>query len=161
MKKSLTRRIAQQDLVTVFKFPAAHLVGMLQSASSCWLGLFPQGLRCSLVMGLQPAQSSLTPRLMKESALPTLFSQQKRSGLGRWAQWLGLLGVSVSALAENPHRPFTRLPYLQGSSPTQIHVLWRTEGPIQPVVRWGTQPDRLDQTVPLAAIVTRASLGTN
>ena len=121
MMKKITRRIAQLDFATVLKFPAARLVGMLQSASSCWLGLLPQGLRCSLVMGLQPARSSLMPRLMKESALQTLFSQQKLSGLGQWAQWLGLLGVSVSALAENPHRPFTRLPYLQGSL-SLIHI---------------------------------------
>ena len=83
------------------------------------------------------------------------------SGSDRWVRLVCLLSVSVSAWAANPQRPFTRLPYLQGSSPTQIQVLWRTEGPIQPVVRWGTRPDRLDQTVPTAAIVTRASLGTN
>jgi hypothetical protein len=65
------------------------------------------------------------------------------------------------AMAANPKPPLARLPYVQGGSPTQIQVLWRTEGPTQPVVRWGTQPDRLDRTVPAEAIVIRASLGTN
>ena len=65
------------------------------------------------------------------------------------------------AWAGNPEPPLARLPYVQGSSPTQIQILWRTEGPIQPVVRWGTRPDRLYRTVPMESIVIRASLGTN
>ena len=161
MKKNFTLPTAQQDRATVLKFQAAHFARALQLDWSYWLRRLPQGLRGSLDAILSTVRSSLTIHPARGVTLQSLSSQQKRYGLGQWIQWLGLLGVSVSALAENPHRPFTRLPYLQGSSPTQIHVLWRTEGPIQPVVRWGTQPDRLDQTVPLAAIVTRASLGTN
>ena len=161
MKKNLTCRIAQQGLAIVAIVPSAHLARAAVWNRWFWMRLLPQGLRSSLVTAFQPTRSSLLPRFVKEFTAPSLFSQLTRSGLGRWARWLWLLGISVPALAQNPHRPFTRLPYLQGSSPTQIHVLWRTEGPIQPVVRWGTRPDRLDQTVPLAAIVTRASLGTN
>ena len=71
--------------------------------------------------------------------------------------WFSCTGV----LAANPKPPLSRSPYIQAASPTQIHVLWRTEGPIQPVVRWGSRPDQLDRTVPLELIVTRASLGTN
>ena len=68
---------------------------------------------------------------------------------------------STAVLAANPKPPLSRSPYIQAASPTQIHVLWRTEGPIQPVVRWGSRPDQLDRTVPLESIVTRANFGTN
>ena len=69
------------------------------------------------------------------------------------------LGAGVVRGA-NPQPPFARLPYVQASSPDRIHVLWRTDGPIRPVVRWGSRPDRLDRVVSPEAIVVRASLGT-
>ncbi len=51
----------------------------IQLDRSCWLRLLPQELRCSLVTGLQSARASLSPRLAKESATPSLSSQ-----LNRW-----------------------------------------------------------------------------
>jgi acid phosphatase type 7 len=66
-----------------------------------------------------------------------------------------------AAHAVNPRPPFARMPYLQFATPTSIHVVWRTEGPIQPVVRWGLSPQELDACAPVANIVVRASLGAN
>ena len=40
------------------------------------------------------------------------------------------------------------------------HVVWRTAGPIAPMVRFGTELNALTATVPPEAIVRRASLGT-
>jgi len=42
-----------------------------------------------------------------------------------------------------------------------MHVAWRTEGPIQPIVRFGTNPNQLDSVLGINSIVTRAALGTN
>lgn len=61
--------------------------------------------------------------------------------------------------AANPEPPMARLPYVQASGPDRVHVLWRTEGPIRPVLRWGTRPDRLDRVVGKDDLVVRASLG--
>lgn len=41
-----------------------------------------------------------------------------------------------------------------------MHVVWRTEGPIDPVVRYGKDVKALDQEERGASIVTRASLGS-
>jgi hypothetical protein len=57
------------------------LAGTIQLDRSCWLRLLPQELRCSLVTGLPSARASLSPRLAKESATPSLSSQLNRSGL--------------------------------------------------------------------------------
>lgn len=42
-----------------------------------------------------------------------------------------------------------------------MHVAWRTEGPIDPVVRYGRDPGQLTERVRSSGITTRASLGTN
>ncbi len=65
------------------------------------------------------------------------------------------------ALATNPPKPLTRSPYLQSASPTMMHVAWRTEGPTDPVVRFGTNPDNLNLSSAMNAIVVRVALGTN
>ena len=52
----------------------------IQLDRSCWLRLLPQELRCSLVTGLPSARASLSPRLAKEFATPSLSSQLNRSG---------------------------------------------------------------------------------
>ena len=83
---------------------------------------------------------------------------------GLFSRCLALLIVAamvggVDARGANPEPPMARLPYVQASGPDRIHVLWRTEGPIRPVVRWGSRPDRLDHAVPPESIVVRASLG--
>ena len=49
---------------------------------SCWLRFLPQEHRCSLVTGLESARASLSPRLAKASATPSLSSQLNRSGSG-------------------------------------------------------------------------------
>jgi len=66
---------------------------------------------------------------------------------------------AARAPAVNPRAPFARMPYLQFATPNAIHVVWRTEGPIQPVVRWGLSAEALDSSSSAAGIVTRASLG--
>ncbi len=63
--------------------------------------------------------------------------------------------------ATNPTPPFARTPYLQFASPTLMHIAWRTEGPVDPVVRFGTDPSQLGLTASRTSIVVRASLGTN
>jgi hypothetical protein len=70
-----------------------------------------------------------------------------------------LLALSLGAAAKNPPKPFSRAPYLQFGSPTMMHVVWRTEGPIAPVVRYGKDLKKLDKEVAATAIVTRVSLG--
>src|SRR5689334_17505979 len=55
---------------------------------------------------------------------------------------------------------FTRSPYVQFATPTLTHVVWRTAGPIVPMVRFGTELNALTATVPAESIVRRASLGT-
>ena len=77
----------------------------------------------------------------------------------------GLLGLSwplcVDALAGASEKPaFARAPYLQFATATSIHVVWRTPGPITPVVRFGEKLE-LTAEVPRTDIVVRASLGTN
>ncbi|QDV22486.1 purple acid phosphatase family protein [Aureliella helgolandensis] len=49
----------------------------------------------------------------------------------------------------------SRGPYLQLSTPTSISILWRTSSATKPVVRFGTQPDQLDQEVAASAILVR------
>ena len=56
---------------------------------------------------------------------------------------------------------FARAPYLQLATPSSMVVVWRTEGAIDPVVRFGLSPETLDQRVMGDAIVTRISLTTN
>ena len=65
------------------------------------------------------------------------------------------------AAAVNPTPPLSRSPYLQFAGPTMMHVAWRTEGPIDPVVRCGTNRSQLNLSTPPESIVRRAALGTN
>jgi hypothetical protein len=55
---------------------------------------------------------------------------------------------------------FLRAPYLQAATPNTIYVVWRTETPIVPIVRFGTSVENLDRVVPLEAI-TIATGNTN
>ena len=72
-----------------------------------------------------------------------------------------LILFTSSVLAVNPPKPFDRAPYLQLASPTLMHVAWRTAGPIDPIVRYGTELGRLNLKASDSATVVRASLGTN
>ena len=79
------------------------------------------------------------------------------------------LTASVATLAlshgpawgANPPKPLSRSPYVQFGGPNLMHVAWRTEGPIHPVVRFGTSPSQLQNQAGTNAIVIRAALGTN
>ena len=71
------------------------------------------------------------------------------------------LAFAMESHAANPPKPFSRAPYLQFASPTLMHVVWRTEGPIDPVVRYGKEPSNLDKEVRGGAIVAKASLGAS
>ena len=53
--------------------------------------------------------------------------------------------------------PIVRGPYLQLATTNSIHVVWRTEGPTLPVVRFGKRLDALTERS--AEVITRASLG--
>lgn len=69
--------------------------------------------------------------------------------------------VVAAMQAANPPKPFLRSPYLQFSGPTMMHVVWRTEGPVDAVVRYGTDLHNLKEIARGGAVVTRVSLGTN
>src|SRR5262245_42471789 len=81
-------------------------------------------------------------------------------------RWLTVL-LMVTALATiqrqiwaQDHLPFACAPYLQFATTNSIYVVWRTEGPILPVVRFGPKRDALAEVVPPAQIVVRAALGS-
>lgn len=63
----------------------------------------------------------------------------------------------VSTFTIRAGSPLSRGPYLQFSTTNSIHVVWRTEGPTLPVVRFGKQLNALNQRS--AEVITRASLG--
>src|SRR5256885_8562914 len=77
---------------------------------------------------------------------------------------LGAVFVSV-VRAEEP--PFSRAPYLQFSTTNSIYIVWRNDGPIKPVVRFGKSLNKLTGEVSTISdasgtgIVVRVSLGTN
>ncbi len=56
---------------------------------------------------------------------------------------------------------FARAPYLQLATPNSIVIVWRTDGPMEPVVRFGKTAGELDRQVPPDAVVTRVALTTN
>lgn len=68
---------------------------------------------------------------------------------------------SPSAVVESHTNHFARAPYLQLATPGSIVVVWRTVGAIRPVVRYGSDVNRLEQQVPETLVVTRVSLTTN
>lgn len=82
---------------------------------------------------------------------------------------LGIFSAVLSGLAaEGTARPaFARAPYIQFSTTNRIYVVWRSEGPMKPVVKFGPSLRRLSTEVSEADeesrgnIVVRASLGTN
>lgn len=54
-----------------------------------------------------------------------------------------LIGNSTHAAAAEV---ITRGPYLQLATEKSVHIVWRTQTAVVPVVRYGTSPDKLDQT---------------
>ena len=87
-------------------------------------------------------------------SLPKMISRS------RWVPALVMaLAWPLASHAANPPKPFSRAPYLQFASPSLMHVVWRTEGPIEPVVRYGRELNNLDKEGRGGAIVARAALG--
>lgn len=72
---------------------------------------------------------------------------------------LACIFAASLAFGANPPEPFARSPYVQFGGTNFMHVVWRTVGPIRPVVRYGRSPDRLDRQARNADLVVRAALG--
>src|SRR5688572_16218780 len=78
-----------------------------------------------------------------------------------------VLSLPAAQAASVEERPFSRAPYLQFATPNSIYVVWRTEGPVVPVVRYGEARSRLNNELSYVSeqsgtgIVVRTSLGTN
>lgn len=56
---------------------------------------------------------------------------------------------------------FARQPYVQLATPTSMVVVWRNDGPITPVVRYGRTPANLDQAIGATSMVIRIAFPTN
>ncbi len=56
---------------------------------------------------------------------------------------------------------FTRTPYVQLATHQSIVVVWRTDAPIQPIVRYGRSLAALETRSAESAVVTRVALSTN
>jgi hypothetical protein len=70
------------------------------------------------------------------------------------------LGCAGWAQEDAPLPPISREPYVQLVTPNSIYIIWRTEWErIEPVVRFGLSPDRLDRRVNSSAITIKAALG--
>lgn len=91
-------------------------------------------------------------------------------GMIRFLSSLLVLGLALpsSRGADSATPPgFARAPYLQFSTTNSIYVVWRTEGPIKPVVRFGKSLNALNRELSYVSetsgtgIVIRTSLGTN
>ena len=88
---------------------------------------------------------------------------QRTNGKKGWLLFAWVITAAQISMCwgVNPPKPFSRSPYLQFATPTQMHVVWRTEGPIEPVVHYGKDLKQLTEKIHGGAITTRASLGTN
>jgi hypothetical protein len=63
------------------------------------------------------------------------------------------LALGIPAIAAEVYRG----PYLQQASSDDVVVVWRTDGEIEPVLRYGASPEALDQSVAGDAITLRTS----
>jgi len=70
---------------------------------------------------------------------------------------LAILVLSRNVAADDPALPpaLTRGPYLQLSTPSSVSIIWRTNAETQPIVRYGLDPEQLDQSLPVASILVR------
>src|SRR5687767_10870003 len=75
--------------------------------------------------------------------------------LAVFAAWM----MAVAALsAEHGHHgvsAFSRAPYVQLATHESIFVVWRLEAKAEPVVRFGSSPEKLDGEVRGARVITR------
>ena len=80
---------------------------------------------------------------------------------------VALATAGLPAADQDVRPAFARAPYLQFSTTNSIYVVWRSEGPVTPVVKWGTRLDRLTSELSDVSdtsgtgILVRTSLGTN
>lgn len=51
--------------------------------------------------------------------------------------------------------PFTRAPYVQQATPSGVTIVWRTNTPITPVIRYGLSHDKLDKSTKPDSIIHR------
>jgi acid phosphatase type 7 len=73
--------------------------------------------------------------------------------------WTNPLAMSASK-DTSPLPPINRGPYLQLVTSESLYIVWRTEWErIEPVVRFGTTPDKLDRVAKGWSITTKGSLG--
>ena len=66
---------------------------------------------------------------------------------------------STSAPSHTNH--FARPPYVQLATPHSMTVVWRTDGPMMPLVRYGREVANLDQVSSTNNTITRVGLTTN
>lgn len=69
----------------------------------------------------------------------------------------GLAATTLAADGEIKSAAIARPPYLQLATPDSVVIVWRTLGRSEPIVRYGSKPDALDQQAPAKEIVTRVS----
>jgi acid phosphatase type 7 len=88
---------------------------------------------------------------------------QARFNSGCWLcfAFSSILLFSLDGLRASDSQVFARAPYLQFATTNSISVVWRTDGPIDPVVRFGQSHDQLIQEVSASNLVVRVALGTN
>src|SRR5688500_5921577 len=78
-----------------------------------------------------------------------------------------VLSLPAAQAASVEERPFSRAHCLLFATPDSIYVVWRSEGPVVPVVRYGEARNRLNNELSYVSeqsgtgIVVRTSLGTN
>lgn len=70
---------------------------------------------------------------------------------------LAAVGLAVGAGEKAGTGTISRGPYLQFATHDSIHVVWRTVGGTQPVVRYGKSPSELNRKVEGSEIVVRVS----
>lgn len=69
--------------------------------------------------------------------------------------YVAVSAVTAFSAEENPS--ISRGPYVQLATPSSIVVVWRTEGPTTPVVRFGTSPDQLDRSTTADDVAIRGT----
>jgi hypothetical protein len=67
------------------------------------------------------------------------------------------LAASFAFAADDEATSLTRGPYVQSSTPSSIVVVWRTDGPTKPAVRFGASPDRLDRSTTADDVAVRGT----
>ena len=72
-----------------------------------------------------------------------------------------LIAAAAAGESTAPEVVISRAPYVQCATPTSIWVAWRTERPIDPVVRYGRSLSNLTECVSGTNIITRVAFGTN